>query len=106
LQDTPKFTQIGIFGLKICHLATLSVKVNPFCTLYVRFFAPYFRHHFLNTLWDEWTGSLAKKPLFDTIQNATASKWQKMTIAPWRRALWSSHPPTEQTIPGSNPARV
>jgi hypothetical protein len=21
----PKFTQIGIFGLKICHLATLSV---------------------------------------------------------------------------------
>jgi hypothetical protein len=23
LQDRPKFTQIGIFGLKICHLATL-----------------------------------------------------------------------------------
>jgi hypothetical protein len=23
LQDLPKFTQIGIFGLKICHLATL-----------------------------------------------------------------------------------
>jgi hypothetical protein len=23
LQDTPKFTQSGIFGLKICHLATL-----------------------------------------------------------------------------------
>jgi hypothetical protein len=23
LQDPPKFTQIGIFGLKICHLATL-----------------------------------------------------------------------------------
>jgi hypothetical protein len=23
LQDTPKFTQIVIFGLKICHLATL-----------------------------------------------------------------------------------
>jgi hypothetical protein len=23
LQDTPKFTQIGIFGLKIYHLATL-----------------------------------------------------------------------------------
>jgi hypothetical protein len=23
LQGTPKFTQIGIFGLKICHLATL-----------------------------------------------------------------------------------
>jgi hypothetical protein len=23
LQDTPKFTQIGIFGLKTCHLATL-----------------------------------------------------------------------------------
>jgi hypothetical protein len=26
LQDTPKFTQIGIFGLKICHLATLKKK--------------------------------------------------------------------------------
>jgi hypothetical protein len=24
MQDPPKFTQIGIFGLKICHLATLS----------------------------------------------------------------------------------
>jgi hypothetical protein len=24
LQDPPKFTQIGIFGLKICHLATLA----------------------------------------------------------------------------------
>jgi hypothetical protein len=24
LQDPPKLTQIGIFGLKICHLATLS----------------------------------------------------------------------------------
>jgi hypothetical protein len=23
LQDLPKFTQIGILGLKICHLATL-----------------------------------------------------------------------------------
>jgi hypothetical protein len=23
LQEPPKFTQIGIFGLKICHLATL-----------------------------------------------------------------------------------
>jgi hypothetical protein len=23
LQDPPKFTQIGIFGLKLCHLATL-----------------------------------------------------------------------------------
>jgi hypothetical protein len=23
MQDTPKFTQIGISGLKICHLATL-----------------------------------------------------------------------------------
>jgi hypothetical protein len=23
LQDPPEFTQIGIFGLKICHLATL-----------------------------------------------------------------------------------
>jgi hypothetical protein len=23
LQDPPKFTQIGIFGMKICHLATL-----------------------------------------------------------------------------------
>jgi hypothetical protein len=26
LQDTPKFTKIGIFGLKICHLATLLAK--------------------------------------------------------------------------------
>jgi hypothetical protein len=25
LQDPPKFTQLGIFGLKICHLATLLV---------------------------------------------------------------------------------
>jgi hypothetical protein len=25
-QDPPKFTQIGIFGLKICHLATLVVS--------------------------------------------------------------------------------
>jgi hypothetical protein len=25
LQDPPKFTQIGIFGLKICHLATLVI---------------------------------------------------------------------------------
>jgi hypothetical protein len=24
LQDPPKLTQIGIFGLKICHLATLN----------------------------------------------------------------------------------
>jgi hypothetical protein len=24
LQDPPKFTQIGIFALKICHLATLA----------------------------------------------------------------------------------
>jgi hypothetical protein len=24
LQDPPKFAQIGIFGLKICHLATLA----------------------------------------------------------------------------------
>jgi hypothetical protein len=22
MQDPPKFTQIGLFGLKICHLAT------------------------------------------------------------------------------------
>jgi hypothetical protein len=27
LQDPPKFTQIGIFGLKMCHLANLSRKV-------------------------------------------------------------------------------
>jgi hypothetical protein len=27
LQGTPKFTQIGIFGLKIYHLATLAVLV-------------------------------------------------------------------------------
>jgi hypothetical protein len=27
LQDPPKFTQIGLFGLKICHLATLLVKI-------------------------------------------------------------------------------
>jgi hypothetical protein len=26
LKDPPKFTQIGIFGLKICHLATLLYK--------------------------------------------------------------------------------
>jgi hypothetical protein len=26
LQDPPKFTQIEIFGLKICHLATLQRK--------------------------------------------------------------------------------
>jgi hypothetical protein len=26
LQDPPKFTQIGIFGLKICHLATLLLQ--------------------------------------------------------------------------------
>jgi hypothetical protein len=25
MQDTPKFTQIGLFGLKICHLATLDL---------------------------------------------------------------------------------
>jgi hypothetical protein len=24
IKDPPKFTQIGIFGLKICHLATLD----------------------------------------------------------------------------------
>jgi hypothetical protein len=28
LQDPPKFTQIGIFGLKICHLATLFRTEN------------------------------------------------------------------------------
>jgi hypothetical protein len=28
LQDPPKFTQIGIFGLKICHLATLEYGAN------------------------------------------------------------------------------
>jgi hypothetical protein len=27
LQDTPKFTQIAIFGLKICHLASLVQSV-------------------------------------------------------------------------------
>jgi hypothetical protein len=29
LQDPPKFAQIGIFGLKICHLATLVVAALP-----------------------------------------------------------------------------
>jgi hypothetical protein len=29
LQDPPKFTQIGIFGLKIYHLATLVTRVIP-----------------------------------------------------------------------------
>jgi hypothetical protein len=29
LQDPPKFTQIGIFGLKICHLATLMPAFKP-----------------------------------------------------------------------------
>jgi hypothetical protein len=28
LQDPPKFTQIGIFGLKIFHLATLKAPDN------------------------------------------------------------------------------
>jgi hypothetical protein len=28
LQDPPKFTQIGTFGLKICHLATLSAAAT------------------------------------------------------------------------------
>jgi hypothetical protein len=28
LQDPPKFTQIGIFGLKICHLATVPDTRN------------------------------------------------------------------------------
>jgi hypothetical protein len=28
LQDPPKFTQIGIFGLKICHLATLPPTIT------------------------------------------------------------------------------
>jgi hypothetical protein len=28
LQDPPKFTQIGIFGLKICHLATLRLACS------------------------------------------------------------------------------
>jgi hypothetical protein len=28
LQDTRKFTQIGIFGLKICHLATLPKRAS------------------------------------------------------------------------------
>jgi hypothetical protein len=27
LHDTPKFTQIGIFGMKLYHLATLFLKV-------------------------------------------------------------------------------
>jgi hypothetical protein len=27
LQDSPKFTQIGIFGLKICHLSTLIQRI-------------------------------------------------------------------------------
>jgi hypothetical protein len=33
LQDPPKFTQIGIFGLKIYHLATLlTTRIKPpFC---------------------------------------------------------------------------
>jgi hypothetical protein len=30
LQDTPKFTQIGIFCLKICHLATLPYTLAGF----------------------------------------------------------------------------
>jgi hypothetical protein len=29
LQDTPRFTQIGIFGLKIRHLATLAPTLTP-----------------------------------------------------------------------------
>jgi hypothetical protein len=30
LQDPPKLKQIGIFGVKICHLASLlSVKLKP-----------------------------------------------------------------------------
>jgi hypothetical protein len=29
LQDPPKFTQIGIFGLKINHLATLVGEAHP-----------------------------------------------------------------------------
>jgi hypothetical protein len=28
LQNPPKFTQIGIIGLKICHLATLAVTAE------------------------------------------------------------------------------
>jgi hypothetical protein len=28
VQDPPKFTQVGIFGLKICHLATLMERVQ------------------------------------------------------------------------------
>jgi hypothetical protein len=28
LQETPKFTQIGIFGLKIYHLATLRDQIE------------------------------------------------------------------------------
>jgi hypothetical protein len=40
LQDPPKFTQIGTFGLrKICHLATLPVirtgDLAQFCTLLI-----------------------------------------------------------------------
>jgi hypothetical protein len=27
-KDTPKFAQIGIFGLKICHLATLQPTLS------------------------------------------------------------------------------
>jgi hypothetical protein len=29
LQGTPKFTQVGIFGLKICHLATMEKEGLP-----------------------------------------------------------------------------
>jgi hypothetical protein len=36
LQDTPKFTHIGIFGLKIYHLATLRHTIHPFKTLFAR----------------------------------------------------------------------
>jgi hypothetical protein len=29
MQDPPKFTQFGIFGLKTCHLATLGLGAEP-----------------------------------------------------------------------------
>jgi hypothetical protein len=36
LQDPPEFTQIGIFGLKTCHLATLD-SAQVFFYLYLNF---------------------------------------------------------------------
>jgi hypothetical protein len=34
LQDPPKFTQMGIFGLKTNHLATLLIRSTRWCVIF------------------------------------------------------------------------